>query len=352
MNEPLRPLSLGEILDRTAQMYRARFLVYLGIGVIPAATLLAFAGLGFVLLAWAGAGGPDLSAQGTQAVVAVLLLLLLGLVALPVWLVTTSLGWAAMSQAAAGAVLGETPTIRQAYRAVWKCGWSCVGLYVLLALIVVVAPLAVLFGASALLGVVAALGGRAGAGNGLATLAGFGIFALVFVLAAFALWMLLRLSLAYPACVVEQLGPLAAIKRSNVLSRSTRGRILLLFLLGTALGWLLTLGAMAPVAVVLALIPAANAPQHAELVGRIFLFAWYGLSIALQAVVRPVFGIALTLFYFDQRIRTEGFDIEWMMRQAGMIQESPPAPPAALWPPPVPSAPAPPPELPRTGNPA
>ena len=42
---------------------------------------------------------------------------------------------------------------------------------------------------------------------------------------------------------------------------------------------------------------------------------------AVQALVRPVYGIALSIFYFDQRIRTEGFDIEWMMREAGLAQE-------------------------------
>jgi hypothetical protein len=26
----------------------------------------------------------------------------------------------------------------------------------------------------------------------------------------------------------------------------------------------------------------------------------------------------ITLFYYDQRIRHEGFDIEWMMNQAGL----------------------------------
>jgi hypothetical protein len=31
------------------------------------------------------------------------------------------------------------------------------------------------------------------------------------------------------------------------------------------------------------------------------------------------------LFYFDQRIRKEGFDIEWMMLQAGMLQAATPA---------------------------
>ncbi len=28
--------------------------------------------------------------------------------------------------------------------------------------------------------------------------------------------------------------------------------------------------------------------------------------------------IALTLIYYDQRIRREGYDIEWMMRAAGL----------------------------------
>jgi len=31
----------------------------------------------------------------------------------------------------------------------------------------------------------------------------------------------------------------------------------------------------------------------------------------------PLFPIAITLIYYDQRIRLEGFDVEWMMLQAG-----------------------------------
>jgi hypothetical protein len=32
-----------------------------------------------------------------------------------------------------------------------------------------------------------------------------------------------------------------------------------------------------------------------------------------------VYGIALMLFYYDQRIRQEAFDIEWMMLKAGLV---------------------------------
>jgi hypothetical protein len=36
-----------------------------------------------------------------------------------------------------------------------------------------------------------------------------------------------------------------------------------------------------------------------------------------------VYAIALVLFYYDQRVRQEGFDIEMLMRQAGMDAEPP-----------------------------
>jgi hypothetical protein len=32
--------------------------------------------------------------------------------------------------------------------------------------------------------------------------------------------------------------------------------------------------------------------------------------------VLPIYSIALTLFYYDQRIRKEGYDVEWLMEQA------------------------------------
>ena len=54
MNEQLHPLTLGEVLDRTAQLYRSRFLVYFGIAVIPAGTVLVFAAAVFAIVAWAG----------------------------------------------------------------------------------------------------------------------------------------------------------------------------------------------------------------------------------------------------------------------------------------------------------
>ena len=50
MRAELRPSSLGEILDRTAQMYRSHFLLYFGIASISYAAVLVLSLLADVLL--------------------------------------------------------------------------------------------------------------------------------------------------------------------------------------------------------------------------------------------------------------------------------------------------------------
>jgi hypothetical protein len=339
MSEPLHPQSLGEILDRTAHLYRSRFLVYFGIGTIPAGTVLVFAAIAFVLFAWAGSSASDPVSSGTQAVLAFLLLGILALLALPACFATTALGFAAMNHAAARAFLGEPISIREAYKGAWKRGWRYVGLYVLLALIIGVAPIVALILWLMLTTVLAVAAKTAGFEPAAGIILGILMIAIMLGLAAFALWMLLRLSLAFPASVVEQIGPWSAIRRGSLLSKGTRGRLFLLFLLGSALGSLLTVGTSIPVFIALALIPGLQGPQHSQMLGEIYMFVWYGLSFAVQAFTKPVYGIALTLFYFDQRIRTEGFDIEWMMQQAGMAPAPIPQPQPAPWLPPIAQAP-------------
>jgi hypothetical protein len=38
----------------------------------------------------------------------------------------------------------------------------------------------------------------------------------------------------------------------------------------------------------------------------------------VSTITGPIYPIAITLFYYDQRIRLEGYDIERMMDAAGM----------------------------------
>ncbi len=341
MNEPLHPSSLGEILDRTAQLYRSRFLVFLGISILPTGIVLALACVAGLVAAWWSAAGAHSVSSGTGLALVGVFVIAAMLVALPIFLAVTALAAAAMNHAVSLVYLGGTTTIRGAYKSVWRLGWRYMGLYLLEGVFVGVIPIAgwialLLLGAGA-----AALAKMAGMGD-LAGGALFGLTAfLAFAgLAGYVVWMLLRISLAFPACVVEQMGAWRAVKRSFSLSNGTKGRIFLLYLLVAALGWLLSMGVTIPLTILIALIPGMNNPQHAQAAGVAMLLILYGAGFAVQSLIKPVYGIALVLFYYDQRIRIEGFDIEWMMQQAGMVPESKPqqpaAPEAAPWLPAVP----------------
>jgi len=48
-----------------------------------------------------------------------------------------------------------------------------------------------------------------------------------------------------------------------------------------------------------------------------------------NALIGPIYAIGLTLFYYDQRIRKEGYDIEWMMQAAGLLPQQTAGEPAA-----------------------
>ena len=94
-----------------------------------------------------------------------------------------------------------------------------------------------------------------------------------------------------------------------------------------------TLAITIPAIIVIALVPGANTPQYAQTAGTVMLIIIYGSAFAIQALTKPVYGIALMLFYYDQRIRHEGFDIELLMQRAGLIAPPPPPPSTETWPP-------------------
>ena len=328
MNDRLHPMTLSEILDRTAQLYRSRFFVFFGIGVIPAGTVLVSAATLFAVLAWIGSAG---AASSVPSMVLASMTFLFGsLVALPACLGTTALGAAAMSDAAARLFLGEKISIFESYKTAWKRGWRYLGLYVLKALIIAGAPTVVGFVFLIFVSVGSALLARQ-LGVGGQLLLGVLMFLFFVLVVSYVIWMLLRLCLSFPVTVVEQLSATDSLKRASMLSGGTRGRIFVLYLLGMVLGWVLAVGVAVPAFIGLALIPSLKGPQHSETLGMAMMFVSYGSTFAVQAFTKPVYAIALTLFYFDQRIRKEGFDIEWMMHQAGMVAPPAPEPETIPW---------------------
>lgn len=318
MDETPRPLNLGEILDRTVNLYRSRFLVFFGISVLPTVVILVIALLVFLILAWWGNSGAGSVSKAVAGILAVLFVSGIVLLAIPVVLAATALAEAAINHAVNCAYFGEKISIRDSYKAIWKRDWHYVWLYFLQGLIIWGVPIGAWVALIFLSAALSAWAQSAGI-SGLGGLIGLLLFVAFLALVAYFVWMLLRLSLAFPACVVERITAWAAIKRSDALSKGTRGRIFLLYLLGAALGWIVSVCLVIVVIIVAALVPGATSPQHSQTLGAVVLLVTYGGGFALQSLIKPVYGIALLIFYYDQRIRQEGFDIEWMMQRAGLV---------------------------------
>ncbi|HET6169645.1 MAG TPA: hypothetical protein VFE01_05660, partial [Terracidiphilus sp.] len=234
MDANLRPLTLGEILDRTVQLYRSNFLLFAGIFSFYAGVALVFnlaqIGIGQLILTRHLLHLKWLS-YVTGAVEGILLLLLVGAAI------------AAISRAVAAVHLGEPITIRGAYASTLPR----LGRYLWLSAITGFLawwPIFVLY--AGIFGTFffyrGGLGAAANHTAGAATPAQqqativMGILFLVFGLLGlpalvYSIWMSLRYSLAVPACVVENLKARPAVRRAVELSKGARGRIFVLLLL-------------------------------------------------------------------------------------------------------------------------
>src|SRR5881398_313463 len=109
MNDTLRPSTLGEILDRTANLYRRRFLVFFGLAAIPAAVMLLLTGGAVLLLAWAGVSTGTSGKPNPEAIAgAIVGMMALFLVAVPLTIAANALCGAALCHAASVQTMGGT----------------------------------------------------------------------------------------------------------------------------------------------------------------------------------------------------------------------------------------------------
>jgi hypothetical protein len=136
------------------------------------------------------------------------------------------------------------------------------------------------------------------------------------------LWVGSWMSLAIPSAALENLKAWRALRRSWALTRGSRLRIALTWvtlaiaswMLSTSIQWILRL-------VVISVVRSAHARWVAY---TLYPILSQTLNTALAALIGPIYPIAITLFYYDQRIRREGYDIERMMETAGLIAPAPP----------------------------
>lgn len=291
----LRPLSTGEVLDRTFQIYRSRFALFAGLALLPAAINVITAA---IRLLYAAHQYAHVHA-GTGFYRAQVFSIGLSLVSAVISMVLYGITQAATTWAVSAVYLGEAASIKAAYRVALR-HWFRYTVIVLRQIWASFWLTFVLFFA----GVIIAAWNKQHRG-GLGWLVGV-IFALALLSLIYGVWAYLKISLAVPAAVVESLKTGAAVRRSAQLLASRKVRIFLLLLLLVAL--YMVVGVIESPLLILAV--RARGVEA---------FVTQGINLAVSFVagtlIGPVGAIGVCLFYFDERVRREGFDIEWMMRK-------------------------------------
>jgi len=305
METNLRPFTLGEILDRTAQLYRSHFWLFAGIASVNSGAIL--------LLNLFEIGGQEFLRAEHLLRYAILLGVFGAMLQLVVWFVVGGIAVAANNRAVAWLHLGEPATITGAYGSILPRTGRYVWLMVIISFMLWT-PMALLYGSF-----LAWLffGSRLMARPDLrvAFLVGELLFGLLVVgCLVYALLMFLRYSLAIASSVVENLKARQAIRRSVELTKGARGRIFMLLLLVLVIYFGLV-GITQLIFVVMAF-RHGQLPVGARVTQQLVAFM-------TDTFIGPIYATGLTLFYYDQRVRKEGYDIEWMMQAAGLT-----APPA------------------------
>lgn len=262
MTTALRPLSLGELLDRTFHLYRSNFGLFVGIAAVAYLPLFVIR-VGFGLLQTSALKG-QVGATAAFAIGA--------LAAALCYLASVAAAQAATVTAVSSIHLGRTLTIRETYARVK-------GKIVRVVLTIV--------------------GLGIGVGIGLLLLIVPGII-------LFLMW-----SLTIPVVVLEDADLFEALRRSRELTAGHRGRVFLIVLLFALLTYIFTI--LWEVPMVAMLMRGGVQSMQKGLTNPAFAVVSNSLVFLTEALLTPLMTIALSLMYYDERVRKEAFDIQLMM---------------------------------------
>jgi hypothetical protein len=247
----LRPLSMGELLDRAFSLYRNHFLLFFGIGLVPRGVALAIA-------LWADATVyshmPHLSSSVFVTLFAQ------WIITLPIYMMALAISHAMTMLAVSNAYLQRPLRLREAY---------------------------------------------AKARPYLATLFWLALQTTIRILLGFLLlvipgvYLTLNYSVSVPAAVFENLKAGRALERSTELAEGYRGRIFGLYFLYALISYIVAFSTRYLVGV-----------HDLTLLGTALAEFIRFLSGALTT---PVLLISFALLYYDLRVRKEAFDLEFMM---------------------------------------
>ena len=265
----LRPLSLGEVLDRTFSLYRRHFLLFTGIAAIPHLLTLALGLLQVLYLQHPVVIGQGQKARTVMASAhGAAASIIVGLVTLVVILIVYLLSQGGTVVAVSELYLGRQTSIGASLRRAWG-------------------DIVSLFGVIAL--------------NGLATFAGL----LLLVIPGF--YFACRLLVCVPAALIEGRGPQESLSRSWNLTRGYAGRAFIVY--GLYFVLVFGIGALIGGPISFAINSFRNDPSML----RVWMSVQQIASVLMTTVLTPLLLIGTSLFYFDLRVRKEAFDLQFMM---------------------------------------
>ncbi len=252
----LRPLSVGEILDTTFAIYRRQFPRLFTIAAVSLA--LPYALNTYVMGRMGGAASPDE------------LVVLAGwlLISMLLFAVFQAVATAATVHVVSDAYLGRTLTAGEALRrTVPVIGalilvWVSVSLVVFLGLVFFIIP-----------GIVLGLG----------------------------------LAFSTQALVLERTSPFEAMRRSWVLTKGSKGRILLLMITVVVILFVALIGSGITFMLFSLFLFGSGEPGASH---PLFTTIMDVVTLLIQLLVFPILPCLLTVTYYDLRVRREGFDLE------------------------------------------
>jgi len=267
MTEILRPLTLGELLDRTITLYRRHALVFIGLVAVPSLLGLAARLVNTTLMAGA-----------SEDLTRLLLMFVMFLVLTFIALVVNSISQAATMIAVSRVHLGQQITLTDSFAGIR-------GRVIRICFITIALSVLIMFG-----------------------------FLLLIIPGLF---LLLRWSLAVPAAVLEHLGLGRTMDRSATLVEGQYGRILMIYVLYFLMVMVFSFATQMPFIIILFLQGGSIAEQP----------LWLQLATDIggfftQCLVGPLLTIALALAYYDARVRKEAFDLQHMMAQLGPAENA------------------------------
>jgi hypothetical protein len=299
---PLRPLMFGEIMDGSFQTIRRNAKAMLGASllaqslaaILTAVLTAATATSAGSIEAWAESASPaDLTSLGLGFVAAIMLVAVL-----TIFLASVLQG--AMVVPVARSILNRPTGFRQ----MWALARPRVGaLMRLAALLMVAGLLAILLPAAATVGLIASM-------------ERIGILLLIPMFLGFValfVWIYIKLMVAPAAVVIEELGALAALRRSWELTRANWWRIFGITLVVGIMVGVISQVVMIPVSLVPPLMAGFVSP-HGGAGQDVAIAVGVGIITAVLGALAGALGYAfqtsvMALIYMDLRMRKDGLDI-------------------------------------------